>query len=174
MSKYLPDFLLNDLIIKGLHDEFIREGEAVREAVEDLINQCFVDTATWGLDRWEQFVGIETDKSKPIEERRERIKAKLRGSGTVTKQLIKDVAEAFAGEVDIIEDFQNGQFTIKFIGTRGIPKNMNDFMDSIYKIKPAHLGVLYESTYLIFNELDTVVWNKVDAMTWDELETTRF
>ena len=74
---------------------------------EELLAQFFIDTATWGLDLWEKELEIQTDRSKPFERRREIIKAKLRGAGTTTVEMIKNVAEAFSGgEVIVIEALQ--------------------------------------------------------------------
>lgn len=173
-DRYLPEFLLNDPIIRAVFDCSMDEVGKVREDIEDLLNQCYVGTATWGLKYWERFVGLTVDETKPVVERREAIIAKLRGSGTATKALIESIAEAFAGDVEVIEDVANMQFTIKFVGTRGKPKNMADFQAQIYRVKPAHLGVRYEYTYITFGELSEQRWSAVSPLTWGELEVHKF
>ena len=57
--------------------------------IEDLINQAFIDTATWGIDLWEEEYGLDTNKLLSYEERREIVKAKKRGRGTTTIEMIK-------------------------------------------------------------------------------------
>lgn len=143
---------------------------------EDILNQCFIDTATWGLIFWEKVLGISTDLNKSYEGRREIIKSKLRGQGTVTVGLIKNVAESYNnGEVEVIEDTPNYSFTIKFIAHDGIPQNLTNLKAAIEEIKPAHLNVLYDFKYLIWDVLDAknLTWDELDALnlTWDIFET---
>ncbi len=166
---------------KSPHVTKIQEGlnysvEAVQTAKNDLFNQLFVNTATWGLAAWEKALGIDTDISKTYEFRRERINAKLRGIGTVTKQMIIDTAASYSnGEVEVIEDTANYSFTIKFVGTKGIPANMSDLTITIEEIKPAHLAFAFEYTYLTWNEFENYnkTWDEWDDLnlTWDEFET---
>jgi hypothetical protein len=106
--RYLPDFLLKDKIIKEVYTELLSQTGRFRGSIEDLKNQLYVDTATWGLDYWEQFLDIRTDLTKTDLDRRSFIKSKLRGYGTVTKNLVQDVAQAYLnGEVEVKEYVKN-------------------------------------------------------------------
>jgi uncharacterized protein YmfQ (DUF2313 family) len=152
---------------KELHD--------FKSKLEEALNQFYIDAATYTLERWERELGIPVNHSKPIEFRRSVIKSKLRGSGTVTVKMIKNVAESYGnGEVEIIEDNANYAFTIKFVGIRGIPPNLNDLKTAIEEIKPAHIRHKFSYTYLIWDEQDTKnpTWDELDALNlkWDEYE----
>ena len=132
--------------------------------------QSSIDKATWGLRRWEEELGIEYNPSMSYEERREVIKAKLRGRGATTKEMIKNAAESFSGgEVDIIEYPEEYKFVVKFVGVKGIPRNMQGFIDMLEAIKPAHLAYEFKYTYTVWNHLTGLTWEQVNAMTWDEL-----
>ncbi|MFD2880996.1 putative phage tail protein [Paenibacillus rhizoplanae] len=48
-----------------------------------------------GLSRWERLLGLASDTNKSYATRREMIKAKLRGSGTTTPEMIRRTASAF-------------------------------------------------------------------------------
>ena len=61
------------------------------------MDQFFVETATWGLDLWEQQVGIETDRGLSHESRRAEIKQKLVASGQTTVEMVRQLAEAITG-----------------------------------------------------------------------------
>ena len=50
---------------KALIDMLEDASLEAKAALEDVMAQFFVDTATWGLTLWEQQVGIETDNSPP-------------------------------------------------------------------------------------------------------------
>ena len=76
----LPSFYHNSDFVKAYMSSQTVEHSFIKESIEDLVNNLYVDTATWGLDYFEEKLGLQTDKSKSYEERRERIKAKKRGN----------------------------------------------------------------------------------------------
>lgn len=49
------------------------EHEKLRAAVADILNQLFVNTATWGLDLWEEFCGLQTNANDAYAQRRARV-----------------------------------------------------------------------------------------------------
>jgi len=106
--EYIPQFLLEDPIFKAVYEGNLEESKSWHGDIEDLRDQCFVDRATWGLDLWEGFLDIEVDHNKSYESRREIIKAKLRGIGTLTKDLIESVANSYSnGAVEVRENVRN-------------------------------------------------------------------
>lgn len=143
--------------------------------LDETIDECFINTASALLSRYEEIYGIQVDVNKSDEFRRERIRAKIRGIGTVTKQMIIDTASSFSnGEVEVVEDPANYSFKIKFVGVRGIPANMADLTLTIEEIKPAHLAFTFEYTYITWNEFDNYnktfdTWDMLN-LTWDEFE----
>lgn len=158
LNKYVPDFISSSKLFTTLYDVQQNEVDGVNNAIQDIINQCFIDTATWGLDYWESFLGIKTDKDKDINYRRSVIKAKLRGQGTVTTLLIKNVADSFSNaDVSITEDPENYGFEIKFNSVIGVPPNLEDLKAAIEQIKPAHLSVTYAYKYLLINQIHNVL-----------------
>lgn len=175
LMNNLPSFYNASDVVVDIENAIGIEGEELKQATQDLFNQLFIDTATWGLRYWERYLNIQTDISKPYDYRRTVIKSKLRGSGTTTVAMIKNVAESFSnGTVDVIENSSNYSFTIKFVGTLGVPPNLEDFKKVIEEIKPAHLAVNYEFTYLTWSEFDNYnkTWDEWDSLnlTWDMLE----
>ena len=144
------------------------------EKLSDVIAQCFVQTAGTYLTRWEKLLGLDVDISKSDEFRRERITAKISGVGTTTKAMIVDVASRYSnGTVEVIEDNANSRFTIKFVGTLGIPGNMTDLKLTIEEIKPAHLAVTYEYTYNTWNDVGVLTWNQAASYTWEGIRTVK-
>lgn len=140
MSR-LPDYYLNSSEVITLQKAIEKEGNLSQSAVEDLLLQLFVDTATWGLTSWEKVYGIKTDITKDYDLRRSRIKSKMRGTGTTTMEMIKNVAESFVnGLVEIVEHNEQYKFDIKMMSVIGIPPNMEDLKDAIEELKPAHLA----------------------------------
>ena len=171
----LPPNYKNSPDVVELQEALDVQVEAIRAAKEDLFNQFDVMTATWGLTLWEKAYGIKPDLSKPYDYRRARILSKMRGQGSVTKAMIKNVAESFTyGLVEVTENPAEYSFTIAFVDKHGIPPNLDDLKVAIEEIKPAHLAVNYVLRYLIWDELDAaaLTWDALDAkaLTWDEFE----
>lgn len=170
LIKLVPEFVAEKKEMRQLYTAQGYEVGYLRYAMEDIINQCFIATATWGLTRWEKIFGITTNLSLTYEQRREVIMAKLRGQGTTTVQMIKDTAEAFSGgDVDVIEDNPNHRFIVRFIGIKGIPRNMQGFIGMLEEIKPAHLSYEFEYRFTIWNELKPYTWEDLHGMTWDDV-----
>lgn len=174
ISKYVPEFIAKTAQFKALHNVEGHEIGLAFHNLRDDYQQVFLDTATWGLNRWEEMYGIATNLSLSYEQRREIVAAKIRGQGTTTRQMIAVTAEAFSGgEVEVIEDNPNSHFIIRFIGIKGIPRNMQAFIAMLEDIKPAHLKYSFEYTYTTWNSLRPLTWNSIADKTWDGLRTMR-
>jgi len=169
MLDNMPQYYLTSIVMRTIWDAQGREIDQLYQALDEVLKQFFVSTATWGLELWEQFLGLPIDKTKPEQFRRERITAKLRGYGTITKEVIKNVASAFAnGEVEVIEYPSEYKFVVKFV-EKGIPPNMSDLTKTIEEIKPAHLNYEYQYTYNVWKFLTSKVWNDLAHYTWDQV-----
>jgi hypothetical protein len=171
LMHYLPLYYQESREMTKMQGTMAEEVGALKNyALQNLLDQFFIKMATWGLEYWEHELGIATDKSQPYVRRREIVQAKLRGSGTSTKERIKNIATAFSGgEVDVIEYPGEYRFEIKFIGVLGIPPNMAGFLAMLNDIKPAHLGYTISYTYTVWNMLKPLTWNEAGARTWSKL-----
>lgn len=176
MFDSLPYYYENSKVAFELIDKEADELYNISQSIQDILLQLFVNTATWGLDFWEKEVGIVTDPSISYDERRSRIKARIRGNGTVTKELLKNISESYAyGTVEVTEIPSNFEVHIKFIDDRGVPTNFELLKKSISENVPAHLQVTYEFTYMAWKELDLHSWDETETengtgLTFDELE----
>lgn len=148
LINLLPDYYRKNETMQLLQGILSDETSILEAGLSQTILECFASTAGLLLSRYERLYGIEVDVSQPDEYRRERIKAKLTGAGTTTKEMIELVASSFSnGDVEVIEDNGNSRFVIKFVGTVGIPGNMAGLTLAIEEIKPAHLAFTYEYVY---------------------------
>lgn len=170
LMSILPDYYRGNQTMEELQGILSGKIKALADDLNETIDECFVNTASALLSRYEKIYGLEVDVSKSDEFRRERIRAKIRGTGTVTKQLIKDVARSYSnGEVEVTEDPANHRFIIKFVGTLGIPANMADLILTIEEIKPAHLAYTFEYTYRTYGELAAYTHEQLSAYTHQAL-----
>lgn len=176
MRDYLPRYYSESTVAMNVIDRESTEILAFNSAIQDVLAQFFIDTATWGIANWERICGVVTDDLKPIEQRRSVIKSKLRGVGTVTAAMIKNVAEAYDnGEVTVTEDNATYTVNIAFISNHGIPENLTDIQAALREIIPAHLAINFLFTYMTWSTLDThgFTWDSLTTLnyTWDQFET---
>jgi hypothetical protein len=154
------------------------EGEKfdqLQTDIQDVLNQRFISTATWDIPSWEEEFGVVPPAGQPIDQRRSVVRSKMRGVGKFSGKLLKNVAEAYDnGTVDVSFTPALGEFTVTFVGTRGIPPNLGDAQSAILQIIPSHLVVKFSFTYLRWEEIDASgkTWDQWDALglTWDQME----
>lgn len=173
LLKYISPFLREASVFKNSDEAMSYELGVLALEEDAILKEFFVDTATFGLSHFENEYGIQTDLNKTYEDRREIIKAKMRGSGTTSLSMIKNVSEAFSGgEVNVIEHPESYSFTIQFIGILGIPKNLEAFKETLENIKPAHLAYDFKYTYTVWSFLEDkkLTWSQAEASTWDKLK----
>lgn len=163
----MPPHLSGSAVIQAIMTGEGAEFDTLRANIDDIKAQLSVDTATWGLDIYEKELGIKTDYSKSYADRRAVVKSKMRGSGKVDRTLIKLVADAYTNG-DVVISF-DGHIIVKFTSVRGIPPNINDLQGVIEEIKPAHIAVRYEFSYLLIKDIDNVMTiNELQNLTLDK------
>ena len=171
LIDYLPEHYKNSPEVCELQNAFQKWTDKMRADRNDMFEQFIASSATWGLSLWVKALGIETDISRPYAFRRSRVESKLRGLGTTTKAMIKNVAESFSyGEVDVVEYSTEYRFDVVFVGTIGIPPNMDDLTAAIDEIKPAHLAYEYIIVFRTWDMVSHITWDNAGAYTWDQLK----
>lgn len=175
MLTYLPRYYETSRIMRAILQAEGEEFDKLRQALDETLDQFFVNTATWGLDRWEEELGLPVTPDQPTDERRDKIISRLRGCGTATISVVKQVAESYDnGAIDVIEDFPAYTVTIRFVDTAGVPPNLEDLKVAVRAVVPAHLELQYQFNYFIWDEWDakSETWDVFDSLslTWSELE----
>lgn len=171
LTELLPERLRLVPEIYAMESALGAQVDRAGAALEDAKAQLVLGTATWGLDLWEAALGLKTQAGKDADFRRSRIRSKLRGQGTTTAAMLKNVAESFSnGAVEIIEHPAESRFEVKFVGTIGIPPNMDDLTAAIEDIKPAHLAYTYIIIYRTWDMVAAMTWAQAGAYTWDQLK----
>lgn len=170
LMDYLPEFYAGNTTMTELQNILTTQINNAAVSKDTTVNECFVNTASNLLSRYENLCGIEVNTTDSDAIRRERIVAKFIGTGTTTKQMIKDVASAFSnGEVEVIEDNANYRFTVKFVSQVGVPPGLDGLNVQIELIKPAHLQVVYELIYRTYRELKAYTYRQLSSYTYKQL-----
>lgn len=178
MVRTAPDYYQYSKLYAAIQQAIADDLDIIAASTADVSAQLYILTATWGLTYWEKTLGITTVVTDGYEIRRSRILAQWRGIGNFSVALIKSVCEAFInGSVKVLIRVPQHEVIVTFVGTRGIPPNIEDLQAQVENIIHAHLGLVWRFTYLVWEELDNLnlTWDEFDAMnfTWDDLEVWR-
>jgi len=152
----LPSYYETSQVMSSILQAKGSEFDKLFQALNEILDQFFVKTATWNLSKWEEELGLPPSTASD-QERRERILSRLKGWGTATLSAIKEVVESYnSGNVEVIQDHSAYKVHITFIDTP-IPPNINDLKDAVRTVLPAHLDVIYKYLYLLQSELNLYV-----------------
>lgn len=134
----LPHFYDN-IYCRPIIDAEQVEADILLEEISDTLKQCFVDTATWGLDYWEDMLFLPRGKGKTYEERRSNIYAKMIGTRTTTVEVVRQIASLFFGAENVIVTEHNSDYFFNIDFENVFSKFLNDF-DNNYKVGTAKVG----------------------------------
>lgn len=166
LFEMLPAYYQNSTETEDLQNAFDKEVQKAEAVKDDLLLQLNVRTATWGLNLWEKAYGIVPDAEKSVDFRRSRVESKMRSQGVTTVAMIQNAAESFSnGEVAVTEYPEEYRFDITFLGTLGIPPNMDDLTAVIEEIKPAHLGYGYVYIFVTYDQLKRFTYDELKMFT---------
>lgn len=144
----LPYFYGNGYTRAIIEAEQVEADILYREITETL-KQCFVETATWGLDYWEDMLFLPRGTGKSYDERRSIIYTRIRATRTTTVEVVKELASAFFGpeNVTVTEHNENYYFNIEFENIEVDTVNLQNVIDVLEIYKPAHLN--YDFTFSV-------------------------
>ena len=144
----LPYFYGNGYTRPIIEAEQVEADILYREITETL-KQCFVETATWGLDYWEDMLFLPRGTGKDYDERRSIIYTRMRATRTTTVEVVKELASAFFGpeNVTVTEHNSNYSFNIEFENIKVSTAKLQDVINVLEIYKPAHLN--YDFTFSV-------------------------
>lgn len=152
LIDYLPSFANNEIDIQ-IQEALENELLTLIDEKDDLLEQFFIDTATWGLDDWENLLSIKVNYKLDFDTRRSNIKAKMRGKGTTTIEVIKAISETYTKTNVDVGVFSNlFSFTLSFITNNCSYNTILELDKKIEEIKPCHLEHKFEM--ILFNQND--------------------
>ena len=158
-------------LIEALEDA---SAEA-KTALEDVMAQFFINTATWGLALWEKQVGIETNNALPLETRRSAVLQKLVASGNTTAEMVRGLAETITGYEARVTNNDDYSFSLSFWGEKDqlADIDVEELKTIVEQIKPAHLRFVITAITWADVESVSLTWGYFDEKptTWAELES---
>lgn len=168
IKKYIPRIYKNSKYMNSLYGTINQLFVDIEHLKENYKNQFFIETAVLGLAILEK--EMELPGNGELTQRREEVLARIRGRGTCTTSLIKEVAKVYTGgNVEIIENFKGYSFIIKFINIVGTAPNIDGLRAIIEEIKPAHLSFDFEFKYNTWGDIKGKTWGALRGKTWGEI-----
>lgn len=141
--KYLPDFLSKDDRFRAVGIADNDEHEKLKAAVADILNQLFVNTATWGLDLWEEFCGLQTNADDAYAQRRARVLDFLNANQVSTLEFITYLVNRYVADgTGIVEDHPENYSLDIFLPDNKIT-SFEDLEKMLRIYVPAHIAWRY-------------------------------
>ena len=121
------------------------EADTLVEEIAETLKQCFVETATWGLDYWEDMLFLPRGTGKTYDERRSIIYTRMRATRTTTVKVVEELAASFfkPENVTVTEHNENYYFNIEFENIEVDTVKLQDVINVIEIYKPAHLNYVF-------------------------------
>lgn len=198
LIDHMPNYYNNSKFIKNVDVSISGELEKASNYVNDTLNNFFWGSINEiGIARWEKELGISIAENYDLDLRISRVIAKLRGNGTTTKNVIKNIIKAWNGcNVEVYElsphflmqkythqeltsrtygDLKGEDYEVKivFVDTVGIPKNMDDVKNAINEVIPAHLNVRYVFSYKSYGDLKTYTHMQLSSYTHENIRNNK-
>lgn len=143
--RYLPHFLSKDEHFKATNNADSAEHDAIRTDLQDLLNQLYIVTATWGLSKWEELVDITPPDGADITSRRAAVLLKLRKPPSVTVTFLEHLINQYiadkSGTVTDHPETYSADFDIPLLDK----KNLAGLTRDVRVYIPAHIGPVYKT-----------------------------
>ena len=123
---------------------------------------------------YERFMELDYKSGWSLQDRNDRIIYTLLSKNIFTPHVLKEQAKIFTnGEIEVIENYNDYSFIIKFTSVVGIPSNLYNFKNFIHINKPAHLNFSIEFRYNTHNQVAYLLHNSLKAKSHKEIYDTR-
>lgn len=156
-------------VFRDLTQAETKELELLAKELAELeSNMSLSGTTASEIARREAWFGVSGNEKKALETRRSVLVARLRGQGTTTPELIKQVALSFSyGDIDIDETSADYTVNVTFSNVLGVPVDIAAFKDAVQEVAPAHLVLNFIYTHNSWDMLEAF------GKTWDAWETLK-
>lgn len=145
LKKYMNPGNIKGPTMDSIIEQEERKLENLKSNVDISLNETFIKRAqSIGLTILEKEFGLKVDNTLTIEERRKRLLAKKRGTGTTTIEAIKNICNAYADNTEVVEHTSEYWFELLLESYNGFLTDIESLYNTITEVKPAHLGVKYK------------------------------
>lgn len=146
LKKYVKDFIYNFPTNQEIFKSDAEQLAKLKAYIDSIIKNCFILLSDeWSIQIIEFEFGIIPKPTDTLESRKQRLIARKRGLGTTTPYVVKQICKAYVDKVNIIQHFEDYYFELQLENiNKGFVNFLEDLIEIIEELKPAHLGVIYE------------------------------
>lgn len=153
LARYLPQFLQEDEHFKATLAACSTEHEKYRLLLDEITNQFYVETATWGLTDWERILDLKPDAGDSYEQRRNRILLYLQSHQTSTVDFLRRLAKRYCTDDTVVSiDEHNSEYAFD-VRLEGELLDRPGLKEAIETYKPAHLGCYIKEIIALIEHL---------------------
>ena len=166
LKKSVPGFVREEPILDLIYKRQGAELDKLRTAALFIKNMIISITTCpdEGLVFWERLFSMSNPGLSP-QSRRELLKMRCRGIGTLTTEFIRNLVESFEnGEAKVTDHPRDSTVEVRFISTIGTPPNIEAIRDALDDYLHAYYDVMFTLRDLLVKE--------VEKMTIAGLEST--
>lgn len=166
LTDLLPERYLNSPEVGAAAGIIWVLGEVFRARALGWLAQLTIDTATWGIVYWEREYGVTPQATDTLDDRRSRVKAKLRAPQTVTAAMLENLTDSYInGQSTVTELPREHKVTIRFNGEYGVPANLESLTAALLEVLPSHVVYEYLYRYLLVREVHGMTINELQSHT---------
>lgn len=170
----VPDYYCVSQESKAIMETLVNASFAVKEALDDVLDQFFVNTATWSLKFWEEQVGLHTDGPMSDTARRTAIQKQLIACGNTTEKMVQELAESITGYPARVAVHGDYSFSLEFLGEEAgfADVDVTEIYSIVEQMKPAHLQFLISGSTWADAEGAALTWKWFEdsPTTWKKFE----
>lgn len=172
--EQVPDYYYVSQESKAIIETLTDASLAAKEALEDVLDQFFVNTATWSLKFWEEQVGLHTDRTMNAAARRAAIQKQLIACGNTTEKMVQELAESITGYPARVAVHGDYSFSLELLGeeTGFADVDVAEIYSIVDQVKPAHLRFLLSGSTWADAEGVALTWKWFEdsPTTWEKFE----
>lgn len=136
---YLPFFIAKSKEFKATNDADSREHERIRLQLLDLLLQVTIQTGTYTLSKWEEFLDI-TPKSEDLDIRRKAIIEKLNRNESSTKEFLERIVNQYIADESAVVTTKNEEYAMDITFNKDMCTDIDEVIRELETYKPAHIG----------------------------------
>lgn len=162
MLSYSAWYYGDSRLQRAIFDAQGLELDALRVALLDVLKQFYVDSASWGLERWEKELSITPPDRADLELRRSLVRSKLLRPPTVTPRWLQEIANQFVqGKTARIAEVPG---TYTFILDVPIDDILwcSEMRKAVEAMKPAHLAMYL--LFKLFHAIKITYWAQMQGV----------
>lgn len=158
--------------ITDLLDSIQKSLETTETNSEELEKAIIVSADENTIAGWEEWMKLSIEPTWSLQDRIDRVIYIINSRGFFTIEFLKQQALIFTnGEIEVIENFPEYSFIIRFTSVIGTPPNLDAFKDMVNVNKPAKLIYSLEFRYRTHDELKPYVHDTLKNYTHEELRS---